>query len=74
MGHVSVSRSVGRFFLSLFFSSLSFFFILADFFFRLQGKRPSVTKHCVCCVGWGVEMSCGGEGGRRVGLGGSEAA
>lgn len=33
-----------------FFLSLSFFFLIpADFFIRLEGRRPSVTKHCVPC-------------------------
>lgn len=44
VGHVSVSRSVGRF-----FSPSFFFFTPADFFIRLEGRRPSVTKHCVPC-------------------------
>lgn len=64
---------------SSFFLLLSFF-IPADFFIRLRGRRPSVTKHySVRCVWWkgggrrGVEISWSG-GGRRVGVGGSEAA
>lgn len=61
LGHVSVSRSVGRFFFPPL--SLSFFFIPADFFIRLEGRRPSVTKHCVLCRVGGGDESEWGEGG-----------
>lgn len=65
VGHVSVSRSVGRFF-SLY---LPLFFIPADFFIRLEGRRPSVMKQCVCCVGWGSgEVVAGRFGGQRSSL------
>lgn len=48
----------------IFFLSFSLsFFIPADFFIRLEGRRPSVTKHCVLCrVGGGDKLGWGGGG------------
>lgn len=42
------------------FLSPSSFFTPADFFIRLEGRRPSVTKHCVPCR-WGAGVGGGGD-------------
>lgn len=56
------------------FLSLLLFFTPADFFIRLEGRRPSVTKHCVPCsvVGGGGGMV--GRDTPGLGLRGSKAA